>query len=127
MRTLDNFYIKNLAQSFPTVSQSSFEAVLAANAHHGSPLPFLHVTNRGIKEQYIDDLNKGFNQSHHYVAYFYMGYNFGRAASIITNTIRDWRNPADVSLGNAGAIDGFWYHFQSDQELLEWINDIWSE
>jgi RHS repeat-associated protein len=106
---------------FPTVTQSPANAALLSSGGKGPPLDYLNVTNRGLIGPFIDSQRPGFNQSHHFAAYFFMGYYFGWEVGWAINMYRDIYNPGDIFLGNAAASLGDSDKWPSNNQVTLWF------
>jgi hypothetical protein len=107
-------YVNDIGLIFggmPTVTEN--QAGAAWESMTRSPLPFLNVPNPGRAGQ-----PPGQNQSHHWAAFFFVGYYYGRGGAILNTGREIWTGMGrragidfdDIALGNSASYEGYIYY-----------------
>jgi len=92
----------------PGVTYGQFE--------NGKPIPsYLHYTNDGVPDIFLDSIHIKENQSHHYAGIFYLSYFFSPPLAQAINFGRDPTNLGDILLGNKAADDALLFSMAPDQ------------
>jgi hypothetical protein len=110
-------FVRDFALVFSGIPSQGNWKDAAMQVRYGPKMQYLHESNDGLPESYLDSLEPQANQSHHFAGNFYLGYFAGYTQAGFVNLARDFDNPGDINLGAAAALAGAFFRYGFDDAL----------